>query len=282
MRSSTTLASFIVSPLALIAASIVLSGIGCGGGGSADEKKDAPPPPGAISASWSLSDLSGSPLTCDLVDASTVTMSLREHGGPLVANTPMPCGALSGSSSPIPAGVYDATLELSSSSALSIATGSTQFGVIVSPGATARLDPVSFPLNPLGGIQISLTAVAQGIISNCAPSSMMGAGITAMTVELTQQAGGCEPVLFFIDRGQAPLGSYQVNCSSPVVASCFDADETLAAAGIPSGAYEARVTGRVNAQPCWAGAASLRVTAQGLTESTAISLVLQDAPGCPK
>lgn len=195
----------------------------------------------------------------------------------------MPCGALSGSSLPIPAGLYDATLELlSSPGGLLIATGSTQPGVIVSPGATTRLDPVAFPLNPLGGIRISLTPAAQGVISNCASPSMMGAGITAMTIELTQQAGGCEPVLFFVDRGQDPLGSYQVNCSSPVVASCFDADETLTAAGVPSGAYEARITGRVNAQPCWAGSALLHVTAQGLTESTAISLVPQDISGCPK
>jgi len=126
-----------------------------------------------------------------------------------------------------------------------------------------------------------LALVAPPSTSNCKPASMLGAGITNMTITLVRNGGGCAPVTFVRTKGTMTGVPYSVNCSSPEIASCIENDETLTVPSMPSGSYTIHVRGKIGAAECWQNDDTLQVPAQGKARSETLNLAFRTgAPGC--
>jgi hypothetical protein len=119
------------------------------------------------------------------------------------------------------------------------------------------------------------------LTSNCKPPAMMGAGITGFTITLVHTGDGCAPVTFTRMRGTTMLGSYLVNCSSPMVTTCIESDETLTVPSMQSGPYQIHVRGKNNAVDCWKNDDALQVPPQGKTLTETLNLAFQTGTmGC--
>ena len=146
---------------------------------------------GSVSAAWSIT-LLGQPTTCARVGASTVIVLLHPRASGADITAAFPCTDAQGTTTPIAAGVYDATLSLQAADGSILATAPTQAGVTVGATPVAALAPVVFAVSNRGKLVLSLTARR----SNCLPRSEGGAGITGSVITLERAAGGCAPVTF--------------------------------------------------------------------------------------
>jgi hypothetical protein len=252
---------------------------GCEGGGfSVDASEIDAVLQGTVTLAWSLTDLNGQPIQCDQVGASSVFLELRSHSTLSGAVASFSCQNNPSTSPPIAPGLYDVSFELHGINLTSV-TAPGQAGVVIAPGQDTRLAPVTFAVDTMGGLALSLAAPPS--TTNCKPPGMMGAGITGITITLVHTAGGCAPVTFVRTRGATMLGSYTVNCSSPQVASCIETDETLTVTDVPSGAYTIHVRGKVGAVDCWNNDDTLQVPPQGKVLSETLNLGFQTrTPGC--
>jgi hypothetical protein len=252
---------------------------GCGGcdhgGFPVDAAPIDAPAPGTVSVAWSLTDLMGDPITCEQVGATTVFVELHARNSGSGVGVSLSCGATPGTSQPLEPGTYDASFELHAGST-TLATVADQNGVVVSPGHLTTLSPVAFKVDAVGSLVFSIKAPPH--TSNC--SSVGGAGITATTMTLLHTGDGCAPVTFTRSRGATTIGSYVVNCSSPVVTTCIENDEALTAANIASGPYTIHIVGKVGANDCWKNDNSLQVPPQRKTLSDTLNVAHQTTAGC--
>src|SRR5262245_14168919 len=126
---------------ALIALAI---GSGCGGcddgGFPTDTKVPDATLRGTVSLAWSLTDLTGRPITCDDVGASFVFVELRSNSilGGAVAS--FACSNSPSTSSPIEVGTYDVRFELHGQSLTSV-SAPPQSSVVISAGQNTPLAP---------------------------------------------------------------------------------------------------------------------------------------------
>ena len=229
---------------------------------------------GSVSAAWSIT-LLDQPTTCARVGASTVIVLLHPRASGADITAAFPCTDTQGTTAPVAAGAYDATLSLQAADGTILATAPIQAGVTVGATPVEALAPVVFAVSNRGKLVLSLTARR----SNCLPRSEGGAGITGSVITLERAAGGCAPVTFIRSRGTTILGTYTVVCSSPQVVSCIERDETLTVDGIESGSYAIHVGGLIGPSQCWAGDDTLAVPA-GASLVQAILLVPQPGRGC--
>jgi hypothetical protein len=262
---------------ACVIALVGLSGCDCGGGGFPDARPSDGPLPGTITATWSLTDLTGAPITCDQVGATTVFLQLRSRTTTAGAAVSLSCALSPATSQPLVAGIYDVTFELHAG-ATTIATGPAQNAVNVQPGLDTRLAPVAFMVDSNGGLIVSLAAPP--VMSNCDPVADGGAGITTNTITLEHTGDGCAPVVFTRSRGATVLGTYTVSCSAPMVTKCIESDEQLAVASMPSGPYTIHIRGKVNALDCWQNDDSFQVPALGKVLSETRNLAFRNVAGC--
>ena len=131
---------------------------------------------------------------------------------------------------------------------------------------------------PVKGLSLSLGV--EGRASNCLQPNRGGAGITAMSVTLQHTGGDCAPVTFARLRGTTQIGTYQVSCSAPPLATCIDTDETLVATAIDPGTYTVRVRGRLNAIDCYFVDSTFAVPATGQLMRK-LELFRAAIPACP-
>jgi hypothetical protein len=265
-----------------LAALVALAVGGCSGCDDGGFPTDALAPDatlrGTVSLAWSLTDLMGRPIACEDVDASFVFLELRSQSSLGGAVASFACGNSPSTSSAIDVGTYDVRFELHGQSLTSV-SAPPQNGIVIAAGQDTRLVPVTFMVDTNGRLVLGLTAPPA--TSNCKSTSLMGAGITGTTITLVRAGGGCAPVTFIRTRGPTTLGSYQVNCSSPQVASCIENDETLTVSSMPSGPYTIHVRGKIGAVDCWANDDSLTVPAQGKARIETLNLAFQaGTPGC--
>jgi len=266
----------VVGVLGLIGAASCSS---CGSGGGFPIDAGGSSSPGTVTLAWSLTDIAGAAITCDQVGANSVALTLQGHAtaGALVS---LSCAAGQGTSQALPPDTYDVAIELHGASLTAI-SATPQKGVVVRAGADTRLAAAVFAVDPHGAIAFSIN-VPQAA-SNCGAASDQGAGITATTITLQHDGNGpCEPVLFTHTKGTTPLGTYTVDCGSPMVVNCVERDEALTATGVASGGYTVHVVGKINAAACWRNDDTLQVPAQGHTLSGTWNLALQSTvSGCP-
>lgn len=236
--------------------------------------------PGSVSLAWSITTSNGRPLTCAQASATHVALRLQSRTGGTPVFTAFPCASNAGIADVAP-GLYDVAIELHDASGARLATSPPQTSVAVAVGRTRVLTPVTFAVGTGGGGNsgVALTVEAENVVSNCQSSSSGGAGITGSTITITRADGGCAPAMLVRSRGGVPIGTYQVNCSSPAVAGCIERDETMTTTGLAPGGFDVRVGGRIGAVDCWIGESHLDVPATGQLQ-TRIVLRRQNVPGC--
>ena len=231
--------------------------------------------PGSVSLAWSIISASGRPLLCSEAGATSVALRLQSRTGGTPVFTAFPC-ANSPAVANVAPGLYDVAIELHNAASARLGTAPPQTSVAIAVGRTKVLTPVTFAV---ANSRVALSLEAENTTSNCRPSSAGGAGITGTTITIVRAGGGCAAATLVRSRGGAQIGTYQVNCSSPEVASCIEPDEILTTTGLEPNAYVARVRGLVGAAECWAAESQLDVPAAGQLQ-TRIVLRRQSAPGC--
>jgi hypothetical protein len=138
------------------------------------------------------------------------------------------------------------------------------------------LTPVIFAVSTQGTMVLS---IATSATTNCQSPSAGGAGITATTLTLEAQAGGCAAVTFVRARGTTQLGTYTVNCSSPQVVRCIEKDETLTT-NLAPGTYLVQVRGKIGAIDCWQRDDTLVVPPLSQPLIHTLGLTHMNVPGC--
>ena len=250
----------------------------CGGGGGFPDAAGPPDatPTGTFSVDWSLVKMAdGSPLACDPIGAQSVTLVLRNRAKEGGFTEVFSCTSKTGTTPLQEIGTYDINFELNGISGL-IATGAEQRGVVISEGADTKLAPVTFTVNAVGALNLSVDAQKPG--GNCAPLANNGAGITTMSIALNHASGGaCEPVTLMI--GAVP---YTVNCANPTKVACFEKTVAITAPSVPSDNYLIHIRAdqsgpNVN---CYSNDDSMRVPPNGMTLTRTLNLGATGSPGC--
>jgi hypothetical protein len=254
---------------------------GCGGCGGRPGNS-----PGSLSLAWSLTDLDGTPTTCEKTNARSVAMRVRSRATGDVVNKVFPClsgtaiPGLSGTATaPAPAGSYDLAFALLAADETRLATAPDQTNVVVADGRVQTLMPLTFAAATGGRLVVSLTAPPT--TSNCKPQSSSGAGITGVTIIIEHVEGRCAPVTFLRARGATQLGTVLANdCAGPSVTSCIETEETLTVPSMDPGSYLIRVVGKIGPLECWRTEETVVVPAAGKSVSRTLHLTRQNVPGC--
>ena len=249
----------------------------CGGGGGFP---DAPGEPdafstGTMSLDWSLVKMAdGSPVGCDQVGAVSVTLLLRNRGFQGGFTEVFSCNTKTGTTGLVPVGVYDVNYELTGASGL-ITTATTQLGIEVKRGENAVLDPVTFTVNAVGGLDLRLDALKGG--GNCA-AAPGGGGISGLRITLNHATGGaCEPAVFSIGGT-----SYTVNCGAPgTYVGCPETTTAITASNLPSDNYLIHIRAdQTAAMNCFVNDDSIRVPPNGMTLTRTLNLAASGGAGC--
>jgi hypothetical protein len=250
----------------------------CGGGGGFPDAPPAPEgiPMGTLSLDWSLVRMSdGSPINCDQVDGTTVTLLLRNRGFSGGFTEVFTCNTKSGVTGPIPIGTYDVNFELTGPGG-TLSTAPEQQGPVVTANNTTALAPVQFAVNAIGAIDLRLDAGKP--MGNCDTLANMGAAINGVRITLNHAggAGACETSAIMI--GATP---YMINCTTPVTVACIE--KTTAITGtLPSDNYQIHIRAdqspnRVN---CFLNDDSIRVPANNATLTRTLNLASSGTGGC--
>jgi hypothetical protein len=261
-----------------------LIGLACSTSCSDDGGFDAGVPDtvsqGSIAFTWSITDLAGVELNgtrsqqCDKVGATRVILTATKLGGASRDLDPFSCDSGQATQA-LDLGVYNFTFALhgfeNGKDLLITSLGRSQ--VNVTAGAPVSVDPIKFPINAKGGLQLTLLAGTSG---NC----LGGAGITGLQISLAHDGGpgdtACEPVVFALSTG----GTFDArSCSSPAAQGCVDAGVTLTAPSLPSGPYLIQVIGKKLSTICWTNNDSFSVPSQGRMLTRVLNLARE--PGCP-
>jgi len=242
---------------------------GCGGGSS------SPSTNGSISLAWSITDQDGQPATCAQTGARSVALRLRNRADGNVVAAAFPCEGSPGTTQ-VPAGVYDITIELHAADGTTLATARDQTGVGIVAGRVKTLTPITFAANTKGSLAISLATSAT---TNCQPVGANGAGITGTTITLQIVGDGCAPVTFARSVGGTQRGTYTVDCSSPLVTTCIEKNETLTTT-LAAGKYLIHVRGKIGALDCWQRDDTLDVPSPGKPLTRTLGLMHLNSPGC--
>lgn len=257
--------------------------VGCGSGGGFPDARpiDAPPPGGTMSLTWTVTNASGQPVACDDIGGISVTALLRNHDVQGGSTEVFTCGTGMGTTGLLTPGTYDVNYELNGISGLIAAvTGPTS--IIVPSGMDVPLPPLAFVVDATGGLKLHLASNTTG--GNCAPTSSQGAGITQTTITLTKASGGaCAPITLAIGAGATsmrPASTYTIDCATPVVGPCIEADQEITATAVPSGNYVIHVRAKA-ATSCWTNDDQLPIppVSQDLVRTLNLAFVMA-APSC--
>jgi hypothetical protein len=228
-----------------------------------------------LSLDWSLAKMAdGTPVGCDQVGAVSVTLLLRNRDFQGGFTEVFSCNCKMGTTALVPIGFYDVVFELTGSTGL-ITTAPTQIGVEVKRGENTALTPITFTVNAVGGLDLRLDALKNGM--NCA-APPGGGGITALRITLNHAAGGaCEPATLSIGGT-----SYTVNCGTPVTYNgCPETTTAITASNLPSDNYIIHIRADQTAGTnCFVNDDSIRVPPNGMTLMRTLNLAASGAAGC--
>lgn len=237
-------------------------------------------PTGSLAFSWTIQvhdDHFGDEFAdCARVGATTIAIQLKNRTRATTTALAFPCENSPQSSPSIDPGSYDLSIELHNGVVAIAVINQWDINVEANRQTTAPL--AAFIITGKGNLIFSIRAT--GVSSNCKPGSMNGAGITAMTITLVYVNGGCAPFLFTRASNvlsMAAMDTYQVNCSSPQIASCIESNETLTAISVPAKEYTITINGKIGPSDCWRIVEPLRVL-PGQTTNKILDLTRQ--PRC--
>jgi hypothetical protein len=262
--------------MSLFRATMLAGLVACGGGGGFP---DAPlpvdaPPNGTFSLNWSLVKMAdGSSVLCDQIGGVTVTALLRNRAVEGGFTEIFSCNTGMGTSGPVPIGTYDIRYELTGVTGV-ITTGLEQLGVDIPKNSNVTLNPVTFTVNAVGGLDLKIDALKAG--GNCDTVANGGAGITGMTITLTHVSGGaCEAATIMI--GSTP---YTIDCVTPTNTACIEKTTSITAASLPSDNYQIHVRANQNALQCFKNDDSLRVPPNAMSLTRTLNLAATGTAGC--
>lgn len=256
----------------------------CGGGGGFPDAKppDSAAPTGTFSLSWSVLDQNNQPITCDRIAGQAMTV--LEHNLAYASGDTQifSCATGMGTSQGIVPGTYEMAFELSGTFG-TLATGTKQNGVLINAQQNTELAPVTFQVTALGGVGLKIASGKPG--GNCGATNAQppGAGIDQMSITLKHNSNGaCEPLILNISDGATQTGgTYMIDCTTPVLRGCIEADQVLSAANIPSDSYSITVKGMVGGKTCWLNGDSIQVPPLNNTLIRTLFLAQQTStPGC--
>lgn len=253
---------------------------GCGGGGGFPDARpiDGPGPMGTFSVTWTVSNTANQPVACSKIGALSVTVlahNLAVLGGTTQVFT---CETGMGMSQAMPVGTYDLGFELDSPSGV-LATVANQ-RVDINANQNTVLQPLAFSLDATGALALTLASGKAG--GNCGATATGGAGITSTTITLVHASDlSCAPVTFQISAGATkPAGTYTVNCNTPAVIPCIEADQTLSATGVAADAYQIHVKASAGTD-CYSNNDALQVPPLGKTLMRTLNLAFSaGTTGC--
>jgi hypothetical protein len=249
----------------------------CGGGGGfpdASTELDAFVG-GTLSLDWSLVKMAdGSPIACDPIGASSVTLLLRNRAFQGGFTEVFSCSSKMGTTPLIPVGTYDVNFELTGTSGL-ITTGEEQRGLVVTQNTNTPLQPVTFTVNAVGAFDLRIDSQKAG--GNCATIASGGAGISTMSITLTHASGGaCEPATISIGGT-----NYVINCAAPTTVACFEKTVAVTATNLPSDNYLIHVkANQTAASNCFVNDDSIRIPPNGGTLTRTLNLAATGGAGC--
>jgi hypothetical protein len=224
---------------------------------------------GRLSLAWTVTDLAGRPVSCDLVGGRTVSLQLRNRTGAGGIPESFSCGNSPSTTRFFESGIYNVSIELRGDDGTVVALPD-QNGVVIAGGQTTELTPVEFRVDTRGSFALSI-ATPPGT-RNC-QSPPTGAGITSMTITLVNAGGSCAAVKLLRSRGSTPLGSYTVDCGSPLAGACIETDETLTPeVPLASDLYTIHIRGKVGPTECFRNDDEVRVPAQGKVLTRTLNL----------
>ena len=252
----------------------------CGNdGGFPDAAVPDTPPSGTFSLTWTVIDQNSAPLDCDRIASQSMTVLPHhkdfEGGNPQLFT----CKGGMGMSQAVFAGIYDFNFELSGTFGL-LARGATQFNVNVPAGTNTVIEPVTFQVEAVGNVALNIASGKIG--GNCGAANAGGAGIDGFTITLTRNSDvACAPLALTIAQGATqPGGSYMIDCTTPVVAPCIEADQTITATGIASDAYTIHIKGKVGTKDCYLNNDGIQVPPLQKTLTRVLNLAPQAVSGC--
>jgi hypothetical protein len=207
---------------------------------------DAEPPTGTFSLSWSLTDGTNA-LECSDVGAVTVSVALVPQGGLNGDVYPFTCEAASGTSAPVPPGVYNATLDVRGGTPSRSLLANPQFidGVTITANSDTPLGAKSFTIDPTGNFTFYVDAGASA--GNCSDDPVDGGQIVGFEFELRDSNGACVDGVDFVIPDADPLvgGTYTTNCTTPPAPfGCIGKAQEIAVSGIRSGSYSLSINGQ--------------------------------------
>ena len=125
----------------------VLLLVACNGGGFPDapSEKPAPGDPGGFSVSWSITDAGGQPATCAQAKATSVSVGITDAVSMARASVTFDCGLGAAFSGALASSTYNVSFTLVDAQG-TLATATTQTGVVVTANHTTQLAPVTFSL----------------------------------------------------------------------------------------------------------------------------------------
>ena len=262
----------------------VLGLAACGSGGGFPDAKpiDVMPPGGTFTLDWAVVDGNNQNLTCDRIGAQTVTVLTHNRAFAGGSTQVFTCSTGMGQSQALIAGDYDFDFELDASGSMQLATAPGQHDLTITSGQNTLLTPLTFTVDATGALSLNLST---GKVTNCGGSSNDGR-ITSTTITLVHTVDQtCEPVTFNISAstiGSEPAGTYTVNCTTPTVGPCIEADQLLTATNVPSDNYTVHVKGNIGASTCWSNNDSLQLPPLGQTLMRTLNLgyAPMGTPGC--
>lgn len=234
--------------------------------------------PGTLMLSWSIRH-GDAALTCADVGASTVSIDIVHDGDAFGVVDSFGCTSATGASRMLAPGLYLVRASLAG-------IGGTLDGpneirdLTVPPGGVATVPPITFDVDPTGGLKFRITTATQG---NCTAVASGGAGITAMKLELRDATNTCVPATFEVAASASfPAGSYRSDCAGATYA-CISGDQDVTVTGLRTGTYSMIMTGDVGDATCWRRQPNATVPAAGLVSTLpGQQLALQaNVPGCP-
>ena len=259
---------------------LLVTACGSGGGFPDAPVRDTAPPTGRFSVAWSVVDQNGQPIACDRLAAQAMTVlthDLSVEGG---ATQIFSCSTGMGESQDIAVGTYEMDFELSGTFGV-LARGPKQTPVTIAVGQVTELAPITFQVDARGGLALGLASGKSG--GNCGATGSNGAGIEQVSITLQHNSdSSCEPITLAISAGATTsAGSYTIDCTSPALASCIEADQVLTASGVPSDGYTIRVKGLIGGSACWANNDSIQVPPLQQVLTRTLNLGQTGVPGCP-
>ena len=176
-----------------------------------------------------------------------------------------------------PAGLYTLTFSLTNHQGqIAIAPNQLEFEIL--PDQTVHAAPVSFGVNAIGGISLSVNT---GDTTNCGDTGSGGAGITADSISLIRN-NACVAATFTINAGASePANTIDATCPQVSAGPCIENDQSATATGLPSGAYQIEVIGQVGSANCWVGSQNVEVLTDNASVNVMMPLLHQDGTsGC--